>query len=52
MKTAGIADVLREAITKFRDRITLAFVHGSVAEQREKAGSDVDMVVVGDVTFG
>ena len=52
VKTAGIADVLREAITKLPDRITLAFVHGSVAEQTEKAGSDVDMVVVGDVTFG
>ncbi len=25
VKTAGIADVLREAITKFRDRIALAF---------------------------
>jgi uncharacterized protein len=52
VKTAGIADVLREAITRLRDRITLVFVHGSVAEQREKAGSDVDMIVVGDVTFG
>jgi predicted nucleotidyltransferase len=52
VKTAGVADVLREALAPLADRIVLAFVHGSVAERMEKAGSDVDMIVVGEVTFG
>ena len=52
VKTAGIADVLRDAIAKFRERITLAFLHGSIAEARENASSDVDMIIVGNVTFG
>jgi len=52
VKTAGVADVLREALAAVADRVTLAFVHGSVARGTEKAGSDVDVVVVGKVRFG
>lgn len=51
IKTAGMAEVLREALTGLADRITVAFVHGSVVRGTEKAGSDVDVVVVGAVTF-
>ncbi len=51
IKTAGMAEVLREALTELADRITVAFVHGSVVRGTEKAGSDVDVVVVGAVTF-
>ena len=51
VKTAGIVDVLREALAGLADRIKVAFVHGSVARGAEKAGSDVDVVVVGAVTF-
>lgn len=51
VKTAGVADVLREALASLADRITVAFVHGSVARGTEKATSDVDMVVIGDVKF-
>lgn len=52
VKTAGMADVLREALAGLSDRITVAFVYGSVARGAEKTGSDVDVVVVGVVTFG
>jgi uncharacterized protein len=52
MKTMGIADVLREALATLADRVTLAFIHGSVARGTEKAGSDVDVAVVGTATFG
>ncbi|MBZ0158740.1 nucleotidyltransferase domain-containing protein [Candidatus Methylomirabilis sp.] len=51
IKTAGVVEVLREALTGLADRITVAFVHGSVVRGTEKAGSDVDVVVVGAVTF-
>lgn len=48
-KTAGIAEPLREALTPFANRIRVAFIHGSVAEDRERSESDVDIIVVGDV---
>lgn len=51
VKTAGVADVLREALDGLSDRIGAAFVHGSLAQGTEKADSDVDVVVVGEVTF-
>ena len=51
VKTAGMTDVLREALTGLAERITVAFVHGSVARGTEQAGSDVDVVVVGNVSF-
>ncbi len=50
-KTSGIRDILHEALTSLRDRIKLAFVYGSIARGEEKASSDVDLMVVGEVTF-
>jgi uncharacterized protein len=50
-KTSGIRDVLLEALTPLADRIKLAFVYGSVARGKENASSDVDLMVVGDVSF-
>jgi predicted nucleotidyltransferase len=52
IKTAGLADVIRTALTPLAERIVLAFVHGSFARGQERSGSDVDLVVVGDVSFG
>ncbi len=50
-KTAGLADVLREALEPLTKKISLAFVFGSVASGKERATSDVDVLVVGAVTF-
>jgi predicted nucleotidyltransferase len=47
LKTSGLADVLRSAL---RDpRIEWAFVFGSIARSEETPGSDVDLMVVGDL---
>jgi predicted nucleotidyltransferase len=50
-KTAGLGDVLRDALISYRERITAAFVYGSLAAGTEMAGSDVDLMIVGDVGF-
>jgi len=47
-KTIGIADPLREALKPLAGKIRVAFMHGSVAEGRERSESDVDVIVVGD----
>lgn len=49
LKTSGLADVLREAIAS--PRIRVAFVFGSVAEGTEEPGSDVDLMVIGDLSL-
>ena len=48
-KTAGVADVLRQALGGFREEIDAAFVFGSFARQDETAVSDIDLVIIGDV---
>lgn len=52
VKTAGVADRLREALAPLARRIRAAFIYGSVARGGERRASDVDVLVVGDVTFG
>lgn len=50
-KTAGLADVLRDALLPLADRIAAAFVYGSMASGDTHANSDVDVMVVGTPGF-
>lgn len=50
-KTSGLADVLTEALAPAAESIRSAFVFGSMAEGREVAGSDVDVMLIGDIGF-
>ncbi len=50
-KTAGLADVMREALTPIAGRIRMAFIFGSMAQGKERATSDVDVLVVGSASF-
>ena len=52
VKTTGIADVLRAALAPLAARIRVAFIYGSVAKLTQRSGSDVDIMVVGESTFG
>jgi len=47
LKTAGLTDVLRNALQD--DRIQVAFVFGSIADGKETADSDVDLFVIGQL---
>jgi len=51
-KTAGIRDVVQQALQPVADRVQVAFIFGSVAKGVEKASSDIDILVIGDVGFG
>jgi len=48
VKTVGVVEPLRAALAPLASRIHLAFVFGSVAKARERAGSDIDLLVVTD----
>lgn len=50
-KTVGVTDILRQALEPLAEKIDWAFVFGSVASGKERTGSDVDLLVVGAVTF-
>ena len=51
-KTAGVADIVADALAPLAENIRFAFVFGSVARGEETAGSDVDILVAGEVGFG
>ena len=51
-KTSGIADGLRSALLPLGERIACAFVYGSMASGRLTDGSDVDLMVIGELSFG
>jgi len=46
-KTEGVEGSIKEVVLKFRG-ITLAFLYGSYAKDKEKKASDIDLVVVGE----
>ncbi len=51
VKTMAGSDQLRQALTELEDRIAVAFVFGSVARGEDQAESDLDLLVVGDVSL-
>ncbi|HWX55285.1 MAG TPA: nucleotidyltransferase domain-containing protein, partial [Verrucomicrobiae bacterium] len=48
-KTVGVFNILHSALERLSERITVAFVYGSVARQEETTESDVDIMIVGNV---
>jgi DNA-binding transcriptional ArsR family regulator len=47
-KTAGLIDLLRNALLPFEHRIEICFVFGSLARATETSGSDLDLFIVGE----
>lgn len=47
-----MVDLLRRALAKYTDKIRMAFIYGSFARSNEHAQSDVDLAVIGDISFG
>lgn len=51
-KALGPVNALSEALGTLADRIEAAFVYGSVAKGEDVAGSDVDVLIIGDAGLG
>ena len=51
VKTGGVADALRSALAPLAGRIHVAFIYGSIAKGRVRRASDVDVMVIGEVSF-
>lgn len=50
-KTAGLAGHLREALEMYADKIELAYIYGSYASGETAGESDIDLMVVGEITL-
>ena len=51
-KTLGAHGVLLSLLTPHAKKMKVAFVYGSVARQEETSQSDVDLMIIGNVTLG
>ena len=51
MRTVAIGAIIAEALSPVREKVAVAWVYGSVARGEDTAGSDIDLMVVGDITF-
>ena len=51
-KTFGVADVIRQSLETMSDKIRVAFIFGSVARGTDDRKSDLDLMVVGSISFG
>ena len=47
LKTSGIVEPLKEVLDK--ESVNIAFIFGSLANNRERAASDLDLMVIGTV---
>lgn len=50
LKTAGLVDVLAEALKPLGDQIRLAFVYGSMPSGEERSDSNIDLMIVGSAS--
>ncbi len=48
LKTFGLSDVLRVALSQYADAIRYAFIYGSVAKGTDTAMSDIDLMIVAE----
>lgn len=50
LKTVGLVDVVADALRPLTPKISLAFIFGSIASGQERSDSDIDLMVIGDVS--
>lgn len=50
LKTAGLVDVLADALKPMAAKITWAFVYGSIASGHEQNDSDLDLMIIGRIS--
>ncbi|CAM2892368.1 nucleotidyltransferase domain-containing protein [Legionella anisa] len=50
-KTSGLVGVLFDFLAPLAEKIEVAFVFGSVAKGTENLGSDIDVLIIGEIDF-
>ena len=51
IKTFGVADVIRTALSPLADKIQTAFIFGSMVSGEIKQDSDLDVMIIGKIEF-
>lgn len=51
VKTAGIVDIIKAALSGLQGKIKVAFIYGSIADGTDTAMSDIDLLTIGNATL-
>lgn len=52
LKTTGVAGLLKQALMPLSNAIRVAFIYGSLARNEQGPSSDIDLMVVGNLSLG
>lgn len=47
-KTVGLSSIIKDALMPLNDRISVAFIYGSIAKASDSASSDIDLMVISE----
>lgn len=47
-KTVGLSSIIKNALMPLSDRISVAFIYGSIAKASDSASSDIDLMVISE----
>lgn len=50
-KTCGLVDILFDSLKPLAEKIEVAFIFGSIAKGNENLGSDIDVLIIGELEF-
>ncbi len=50
-KTSGIVGSISSALSSVSGQVDWAFIYGSLASEKETTGSDIDLMIIGDISF-
>lgn len=50
-KTFGVAGVIKQSLETVAHKIRTAFIFGSVARSTDGRASDIDLIIIGEITF-
>lgn len=50
-KTFGMAEVIQQACMPMQEDIEYAFIYGSIAKGEDTANSDIDLLIISELTF-
>jgi predicted nucleotidyltransferase len=51
LKTFGLVDIVKDSLSPFKDKIVVSAIYGSIATGEETAKSDIDLLVIGKISF-
>lgn len=50
LRTVALADLLKKTLSSLGEKVQVAFLYGSLASGQERTDSDIDLLILGEVT--